>query len=591
MAALSLALVAGVAVIGSIDEDPVPGFEKAALTVTDVPAEQAAKSEYVVAVAGDICDSSKECLLTDPLVDNMNPDAVIGLGDQAYSSGTITEHNSYYDPYWGKYTDKTNPVPGNHEYLTAGASGYYDYFGARAGERGKGYYSFDVGDWHFIALNSSIDMSVGSAQHTWLKADLAANSKSCTGAFLHHPLVSVGRYSGFSSTKPAWDELYGHGADLVLVGHDHSYQRYAKINPSKVKDPKGIREILVGTGGRGYYAAEGTHSALEAKNDNTFGVLKLRLTSSTYKWDFLPVEGSTFTDSGTARCNNAKAISIDPGSVILPKGTSKSVKISVSKEFAGSTELSVSGLPVGVTGSITPNPVTTSSTQDTVSATLTLTADSLATSGSATAIVTGTSSTLTEKATFGVRVEDQVYTDDFETSTGWTINATGTDTATVGKWQRGDPLATSHRGTKQIGTATSGLNALVTDRRSGVPSTGTTGATYDVDGGTTSIRSPEIALPSSGALNLSLNYNFAHYSTNASADDHFRLRIIGATGTVTVLDKTGTPSTNRRGEWRQATADVSQFAGQRIRILIEAVDAAGATIVEAAVDDVKITRT
>lgn len=266
----------------------------------------------VAAGAGDICDSTPaDCGRTSDLIVSINPTVVFTTGDNAYSSGTLSEFNTRYAPRWGRFKDLTNPTPGNHDYLTAGASGYFDYFNGvgqqtgPAGDRSRGYYSFDVGEWHFIALNSMSSGAISSAQLAWLDSDLAANTKPCTAAFFHHPLVSRGVYNGSASMRPAYDRLYAAGVDLVLVGHDHNYQRYAKMTPSQVASSDGLRQIVVGTGGRDLYALNGTHPLLEAAQAHTWGVLKLELTADGYNGEFVPVAGRTWRDSFSGTCNNA----------------------------------------------------------------------------------------------------------------------------------------------------------------------------------------------------------------------------------------------------------------------------------------------
>ncbi|MGJ7903862.1 DNRLRE domain-containing protein [Lysobacter sp. 1R34A] len=267
-------------------------------------------ASVVVAGAGDICDTSgSACQGTSDLIVAINPTAVFTAGDNAYNSGTLSEFNNRYAPTWGRFKALTSPSPGNHEYYTSGASGYFDYFNGvgnadgPAGNRSKGYYSWDVGDWHFIALNTMTGGTVSSTQITWLKNDLAANTKPCTAAYFHHPLVSRGSYSGYSQVKPFWDALYAAKADLVLVGHDHNYQRYGKMNPSQAAASDGIRQILIGTGGRAFYGIDGSHASLEASNDNTHGVLKLTLTATGYTGEFVPRAGSSYTDQFSGTCN------------------------------------------------------------------------------------------------------------------------------------------------------------------------------------------------------------------------------------------------------------------------------------------------
>ncbi|MEU4395315.1 metallophosphoesterase [Kribbella sp. NPDC023855] len=263
----------------------------------------------VVAAAGDICGSA--CNQTRPVVENMNPTAVITAGDNAYDSGTLSEFNTKYHPQWGVFKSKTFPTPGNHEYYTSGANGYFDYFNGvgqntgRAGDRSKGYYSFDVGDWHFVALNSNIAKTSTSTQVQWLRADLAASTKPCTAAYWHHSRFAAGNYSDNTSVQPFFQALYDYKADLVISGHDHNYIRFAPSKPDGTRDTvNGVRQLLIGTGGKGLYGSGGTTRAtIEAKNYSTFGVGKLTLTATGYTADFVPVAGRTFTDTVQGTCH------------------------------------------------------------------------------------------------------------------------------------------------------------------------------------------------------------------------------------------------------------------------------------------------
>ncbi|PYY04752.1 MAG: hypothetical protein DMG69_29255 [Acidobacteria bacterium] len=211
---------------------------------------------------------------------------------------------------WGRFKDRTRPAPGNHEYHSNGASGYARYFGAAAGDPTKAYYSYDLGAWHIVALNSEC-LEVGgcdanSPQGRWLKRDLEQHATGCTLAYFHKPLFSSGEKHGNDPTMlPLWQILYTRGADVILSGHDHDYERFAPQDPSgKLDAEHGIREFVVGSGGKNSHR---TFAALnpnsEARNADTFGVLKLTLHSSSYDWDFVSEAGKTFTDTGTANCH------------------------------------------------------------------------------------------------------------------------------------------------------------------------------------------------------------------------------------------------------------------------------------------------
>jgi hypothetical protein len=234
---------------------------------------------------------------------------VLTLGDNVYKDGTLQEFAECYDPSWGRYKDRTKPSLGNHDYHTEGAEGYFGYFGEAAGEPGKGYYSYNLGAWHLVALNSNCEFlggcGAGSAQVRWLKNDLTHNRQKCTLAYFHHPLFTSGKYRpGIPEVKSLWEALYAAGADVVLNGHDHNYQRFAPQDPEGGADPeRGIREFVVGTGGKSHYAISLPIANTQVYNDHTYGVLKLTLRPKSYDWRFIPVEGAQFTDSGSARCH------------------------------------------------------------------------------------------------------------------------------------------------------------------------------------------------------------------------------------------------------------------------------------------------
>jgi hypothetical protein len=267
----------------------------------------------VVTIAGDIAggDAGTNDTATSNLVLNVKPTAALTAGDNAYVSGTLSEYQSDYDPTWGRFKSITRPAPGNHEYDSTGAQGYYDYFdglGANtgpAGTRGQGYYSFDVGTWHLIALNPHVSASAGSPQEQWLKADLAAHPSHCTLAYWHEPRFTSGSvHSNDTSVGPFWSDLYAAGADLVINGHNHQYERFAPQDPTGKADPAGgIREFVAGTGGAGLYSFASPQPNSEVRDDTSHGVLKLTLHPSSYDWQFVPIAGDSFTDAGSGTCH------------------------------------------------------------------------------------------------------------------------------------------------------------------------------------------------------------------------------------------------------------------------------------------------
>jgi hypothetical protein len=229
---------------------------------------------------------------------------VFTAGDNVYPNGTASQFATCYDPTWGRHRARTRPSPGNHDYNTSGAAPYYAYFGDAAGPAGRGYYSYDLGAWHIVSLNSNVAMTVGSAQEQWLRADLAASTARCTIAYWHHPRFSSGSHGSSTAPLPLWQALYDAGADVVLVGHDHNYQRFAPQTPTGVRDDaRGIREFVVGTGGRGLYQFTTPIANTEAFSTDTHGVLKLTLYADWYAWEFIPVAGGTFRDSGVVTCH------------------------------------------------------------------------------------------------------------------------------------------------------------------------------------------------------------------------------------------------------------------------------------------------
>jgi hypothetical protein len=260
-------------------------------------------STVVLVGAGDIANGNSGAEATARLLDNI-PGTVFNAGDNAYPDGTAANYAQYYEPTWGRHKARTRPTPGNHEYHTAGAPDYYAYFGASAGPAGQGYYSYNIGEWHIISLNSNVAMNAGSAQEQWLRADLAANSKDGIVAYWHHPRFSSGTHGSSTAPQPLWQALYEAGAEIVVVGHDHNYQRFAPQTPSGQADPaRGIREFVVGTGGAGHYVFGTPIANTEAYNTDTDGVLKLTLGPGTYSWQFIPVAGMTYTDSGSGVCH------------------------------------------------------------------------------------------------------------------------------------------------------------------------------------------------------------------------------------------------------------------------------------------------
>ena len=272
---------------------------------------EAQSGDPVLVGAGDIasCDDLAGAEATAKLIDKI-PGTVFAAGDLAYPDGSDEQFAKCYGPTWGRFKDRTRPAPGNHEYHKSGASGYARYFGAAAGDPDKGYYSYVLGTWHIVVLNSECaevgGCEAASAQGKWLREDLAEHAVPCTLAYFHKPLFSSGdRHGSDPEMKPLWDTLYGAGADVILNGHDHDYERFAPQDPKGHADAKhGIREFVVGSGGKNSHRKMGEALAnSEVRNDDTFGVLKLTLHAAGYDWEFVPEAGKTFTDAGSGSCH------------------------------------------------------------------------------------------------------------------------------------------------------------------------------------------------------------------------------------------------------------------------------------------------
>ncbi|HXG40716.1 MAG TPA: phosphodiester glycosidase family protein [Candidatus Limnocylindrales bacterium] len=236
------------------------------------------------------------------------PGTVFTAGDNAYESGTPSEFQNCYHPTWGRVKDRTRPSPGNHDYVTAGAAGYFGYFGTAAGQAGQGWYAYDAGTWRVYALNSNCaeigGCGPGSAQEQWLRADLAANPRQCVAAYWHHPVFSSGAHGGSSEMAAIYAALYEAGAEVVVTGHDHDYERFAPQRPDGTADAaRGIRQFVVGTGGASLRAFRTVAPNSEVRNSSTHGVLKLTLGSTGYAWEFVPVAGKTFRDAGSGACH------------------------------------------------------------------------------------------------------------------------------------------------------------------------------------------------------------------------------------------------------------------------------------------------
>ncbi|MGE5801487.1 MAG: invasin domain 3-containing protein, partial [Gemmatimonadota bacterium] len=282
-----------------------------ALTQTATVTVNATPSAVVLTGAANVasCGSNTRDEATGTLLDAI-PGNVVLIGSGAFPDGAAASYANCYEPAWGRHKARTFPTPGNQDYQAGPATGYFGYFGAAAGDPTKGYYSVDLGDWHVIVLNTgnatAVPYGLGSVQELWLKADLAANTKQCTLAVLHNTrFFSSGTAGWFSSSaaKYLWNDLYAAGADVVLSGRLYHYERMAPQDGNAVRDDAlGIRQFNVGVGG--YTATLPTFIAPNSEVVSAdYGVLKLNLAATSYSWEFVPIPGSTFTDSGSATCH------------------------------------------------------------------------------------------------------------------------------------------------------------------------------------------------------------------------------------------------------------------------------------------------
>ncbi len=295
--ALGLLLAVWLRGPGTMSSPPKSSLGPGALSSPPTVAATTVPASAVLLAVGDTasCDNTDDSAVA-ALAASL-PGAIALLGDLVYPDGSASDFANCFDPVWGPLRDRLRPAPGNHEYRTAGASGYFDYFGSQAGTPGQGWYAYTLGSWRVLVLNSNCEevggCGPGSAQLAWLRGQLA-RAPACTLAYWHHPRYSSGMHGDSDFMSDVWSLLADSNADLVLGGHDHDYERL-------VAD--GMREFVVGTGGRSLYTLGGRSDFTEARNDRSYGLLKLTLGSGTYAWQFIPVEGSSFTDAGTGECH------------------------------------------------------------------------------------------------------------------------------------------------------------------------------------------------------------------------------------------------------------------------------------------------
>jgi hypothetical protein len=258
-------------------------------------------ADPVLVGAGDIADCTTTTDTATAALLDVIDGTVFTAGDNAYEFGSTADFANCYEPTWGRHKWRTRPSPGNHDYISL-AVPYFAYFGAHAGPAGRGYYSYDLGAWHVVSLNSNVPVFAGSPQEQWLRADLAANRTQCTLAYWHHPLFSSGLHGNQTYMRPIWQALYDFGADVVIAGHDHNYEQFSRQNADGMLDANGIKEFVVGTGGASLRSFAVIQPNSAVRNSGTHGVLKLTLHPTSYDWQFVPIAGQTFTDDGSRPC-------------------------------------------------------------------------------------------------------------------------------------------------------------------------------------------------------------------------------------------------------------------------------------------------
>ena len=267
-------------------------------------------SAPILVGAGDIaaCDEGAE--LTAGLLDKIDG-TVITLGDNAYSDGSMAQFERCYEPTWGRHRERTRPAAGNHDYQTADAAAYFDYFGAAAGDRRHGYYSYHLGEWQIFVLNSACNRIEGgcgedSPQLEWLRSELEKTSNDCILAYWHIPRFSSGRHGGANRVEAMFSTLYDAGADVVLVAHDHHYERFAPQNAEgELDEAGGVRQFVVGTGGGSLYEVRTPQENSEFQYKDGWGVLKVSLEPDAYAWEFIGVDDPDDPiDSGRSACNS-----------------------------------------------------------------------------------------------------------------------------------------------------------------------------------------------------------------------------------------------------------------------------------------------
>ncbi len=279
-------------------------------TQTPTPTAQPTPESKYFAGAGDvaICGQEGDDQTFNLLKDQIGNGLFFVAGDSSNENGSLYEYTYCFGNTWGQLMPDLRVVPGNHDYYSDPLENYWIYFDGVAGEPGKGWYSFDYGGWHIVMLNSNcgyVGCGPSSEQIAWLKSDLEENNTQCAMAIWHHPRYNSGISGNADWLYTFWDALYEHGVDVIINGHDHHYERMAKINPAGELDPDfGIRSFIVGTGGASYYALDQIQPFSEVRITDTFGIIQFELLPDSYSWQFINVEGQIM-DEGSDTCSPA----------------------------------------------------------------------------------------------------------------------------------------------------------------------------------------------------------------------------------------------------------------------------------------------
>jgi hypothetical protein len=269
-------------------------------TVTSGPSSAATE---VLVGAGDIANCSVTGAAETAALIQGQPGTVFTAGDNAYPSGSEQDFRNCYGPTWGRFLSRTRPAPGNHDYETPGAAGYFGFFGSRAGSGYDGYYAYTLGAWRIIVLDSEAPVSASSAQANWLKNEVATHASVCTAAIWHRPLVSSGPHGDNTDMRDLFQILYDADVEFVVTGHDHMYERFSPIDPNGRPDSvRGVREFVVGTGGTSLTGPVRMRLGSEMQGAN-WGIIRFDLSPGSYRWQFISVSGESFADSGIAMCH------------------------------------------------------------------------------------------------------------------------------------------------------------------------------------------------------------------------------------------------------------------------------------------------